>query len=70
MVSIIKKETYDFTAFYLYIMSKYFLNELLPYCDTMSDNICYTVMIAYLANIHYESSKYLELTCHLTQSSN
>ena len=69
MVSIIKKETYDSTAFYLYIMSKYFLNKLLPYYNTMSDNICYTVMMAYLANIHYESSKYLCLVSKLIQPS-
>lgn len=67
MVSIISKETYDFTVFYLYIMSKYYLNELLPYFDIMGDNICYIVMIAYLGNIHYESSKYVFLTS--TQSS-
>lgn len=67
MVSIINKETYDFTVFYLYIMSKYYLNELLLYFDIMSNNICYIVMIIYLGNIHYESSKYVFLTS--TQSS-
>ena len=65
MVSTISKETYDFTAFYLYITTKYYLNELLPYCNAMSDNICYIVMMTYLVNIHYESSKYLNLTNQL-----
>jgi hypothetical protein len=44
---------------YLNIMSKYFLLEFLEYYKIMCDNISYIVMMAYLSNIFYESTKYL-----------
>ena len=44
---------------YLNVMSKYFLLEFLKYHEIMCDNISYVVMITYLSNIFYESTKYL-----------
>ena len=44
---------------YLNVMSKYFLLEFLKYHEIMCDNISYVVMMTYLSNIFYESTKYL-----------
>ena len=44
---------------YLNVMSKYFLLEFLKYNQIMCDNISYIVLMSYLCNIFYYSTKYL-----------
>ena len=55
---------------YLNVMSKYFLLEFLKYYKIMLDNISYIVMIAYLSNIFYESTKYLCYVYNIDFNSN
>lgn len=44
---------------YLNVMSKYFLLEFLKYNKIMYNNISYIVLMSYLSNIFYYSTKYL-----------